>query len=148
MMSQGTVTYSIKCDCLELKSLEIPLKFSSVQSVTLETKDDSLLETTFKTIKIYEEDKARNIVDPIVKKLIDRLSFFLKINVKEPQYKGSKLPADPNRGDVENDSTHTHDTFSLNAIFDAILVPGPERRKAIIDFLKEPDNKNDLLISE
>lgn len=147
-MSVGKITYAIKCDGFELKELEIPLEFDTIPSVTFETIDDGVLKATFKTNKIYNEAKARQIINPIIERLTDRLSFLLNIAVKKPYFAGSALPPDPV---VANDGIHrlkVSSVIGLDAIIHAVIKPGSEKRKAIVDFLKRPPVTSDLLISE
>ena len=147
-MSEGKITYSFKCEGLELKALEIALGSDSVPSVTIETVDDAILKATFTTNNIYTEEKARGITDQLIERLTERLSFFLNIAVKKPIFSGSALPYETDGEIKGKHKLKVTSTIGLDAIVRAVIKPGDEKREAIISFLKNPSVTNVLLLSE
>lgn len=147
-MTIGEITYSFKCDGLELKLIEIPLDSESIPSVTMETTDEGVIEATFKTNKIYNVTEARKLTDQLVEKMTHRLSFLLNVTAKKPTFSGSKLPSEPNENNNGRSKFHCTSSLSLGAILHAVIKPGSKKREEIVDFLRKPTMTTDLLISE
>lgn len=147
-MTEGKITYSFKCDGLELSLIEISLESESIPSVAIETKEEGVVNATCKTDKIYNIAEARNLTDQLIEKISDRLSFFLNVAVKKPVFTGSALPPYPNEENKKQHKLHCTSVIGFDAIVHVVIKPCAEKREKIIDFLKKPAMSIDLLISE
>lgn len=147
-MTEGEITYSFKCDGLELSLLEISLESESIPSVTMESIHEGVIKATFKTENIFNLAEARILTDQLIENLTYRLSYILNIAVKKPVFSGSALPPESDEENKGRHKLHATSVIGLDAIIHVVIKPGAEKRAEIVDFLRKPTMATDLLIAE